>query len=714
MSPLDILKLVGFATGAALHLYLCWLLIARRGISRAERAILSLCFTVGIWHLGNFAAAIYQLLSISGLLWWLKAANELAYVALALLPPLLIHAHLRFWEFADARAPRRFFPLLIWASYAPLVLLPWVVYELWRDPYEPPVDRLSSLLIPFILWFAVIEWECAGIDFRLARVVRAARERRFFEMLGPVMAAMGVTLVVTYVFGARTWGAVGRYLEAAAMLSSILPTAILAYYIYRYRYFELVIRQSLVYAAFAVIVLVIYLYGIRRLGILIEERFHLNASAVEALLILGLMFLAGPLRRITEAYIRRLFVREVGLYRELVAQVGAAAASYGELERFIEFAERRIAESLELGQVKLIPAASAQGEAKEICFVAEERQWTQVEEGARLKKLEALACYALWRESRVVGLLVVRGAPAELTAEKREVLSVLAGHLAVAIENCQLLEEKVRLERELAERERLASLGQMAATVAHEIKNPLSSIKSIVQVMREDTSVSREYSRDLDLIKGEIDRLSRSVSQLLSFSRPAVVASASARLSELVETVLSLARTESDERGVQLATRLTADPLLDGEAVAALKEVLVNLVLNAVQATGPGGHIHLESDMTPDGQLRITVIDDGAGIPASMQEKVFEPFFTTRQRGTGLGLAIVARRVRELDGTMTLKSPADDGRGTRFDVILKVRSPESGVRSPIDEALLCNPNLGLQTQDSKFQTPDSGLRTPDS
>src|SRR5262249_4673911 len=150
-----------------------------------------------------------------------------------------------------------------------------------------------------------------------------------------------------------------------------------------------------------------------------------------------------------------------------------------------------------------------------------------------LKRLKAIAAYALWREGRVVGLLTVRGAAQSLTTEKREVLVVLAGHLAAAIENCHLLEEKVKLERELGERERLAQLGQMAATVAHEVKNPLSAIKSIAQVMREDEQVSREYARDIDLITGEVDRLNRTISQLLSFSRPAAVAGAPASLSEI-------------------------------------------------------------------------------------------------------------------------------------------------------------------------------------
>jgi signal transduction histidine kinase len=674
MSPLEILKLVGFATGAALHLYMCWLLARRRGMRAVERVLLGLGLSVGAWHLGNFAAVIYELLDVPGMLWWLKSAYELAYLALALMPPLLLHAHLRLWELADERAPRRFFAPALWLNYLPLAALPWVAAQLWREPYLPPVERLAKLLLPFILWFVLVMWESAGIDLWIARKLRSARERRFFEMLGAVLFSIGALFLLTYVFGARQWGTIGRYLETATMLGSLVPTAILAYYIYRYRYLELVIRQSFVYAAFAVVVLMIYLYGIRRLSLALEARYRWREGIIEAILILGLMFLAGPLRRFTERYIQRLFVREVGLYRELVAQVGAAAASYGELAHFIAFVERRLSEALELSRAQIIPRAQASDEARELCRLAEAQRWTQIEDAARLKRLEALVCYALWREGRVVGLLVARGLPAELTIEKREVMAVLAGHIAVAIENCQLLEEKVKLERELAERERLAALGQLAATIAHEVKNPLSSIKSIAQVMREDETVSGEYGRDLDLIAGEVDRLSRSVSQLLSFSRPAAVASSSAHLREIVDGVLALARAEIDERGAQISLRLTADPLLDGETAAALKEVLANLVLNAAQAIERGGSITIESSAAGDGKLRVAVVDDGLGIPPAMQERVFEPFFTTKQRGTGLGLAIIARRVRELEGTMTLYSPARDGRGTRFELTLPVET----------------------------------------
>jgi signal transduction histidine kinase len=675
----EILRLIGFATGAALYFYLCWMLYSRYGLRRAEHSLLGLGLSISFWHLGNFAAAIYELIyglsEAGGGLWWLRSAYTIAYVGIAFLPATLAQAHFRVWLWLDERAPRKFFRPLIIASYAPLILLPWVVYQLWSAPYEPPTKKLSFFEMPFILWIVLVFIECAIIDWVLASRSQAARERKFFKVFGVALAIICALYILTFVLGFKDWGTLGKYLLLIAYLSSIAPATIIAYYIYRYRYLELVIRQSFVYAILAATIMMVYIYGIRRLSVALYDRYKLRAEAVEALLILVVILLAGPLRRLTDGYLQRLFAREVGLYRGLVAQVGSAASNYGELAHFVEFAERRLREALELREVCIVPGAGMHGEAAEVCRLAEERQFTEIEDRSLLGRLDALASYPLWREGRVVGLLIVRDTPQRLTAEKREVLSVLAGHLAVAIENCQLLEEKVKLERELAQRERLASLGQMAATVAHEIKNPLSAIKSITQVMQEDEDVSSEYGRDLELINSEVDRLNRSVTQLLSFSRPSVVATSSAALAEIVENVLAILRSEAEDRQVQLISRLETDPLLNGETSAAIKEILLNLALNAVQSVKHGGAVTIESKKTEVGDLSLAVMDDGQGIPMTLRDKIFEPFFTTKQRGTGLGLAIVARRVRELDGSIQLRSPLENGTGARFELVLPLNAP---------------------------------------
>src|SRR5262245_12412484 len=130
LSSFNILKLVGFATGAALYLYLCWMLYQRYGIRRAERSLLALGLSTGLWHVGNFAESIYLLLGANSGLWWLKSANVVAYVALAFLPPTLAHSHFRVWEWFEKRVPKRLFRVLIIIGYLPLIILPWAVVKL--------------------------------------------------------------------------------------------------------------------------------------------------------------------------------------------------------------------------------------------------------------------------------------------------------------------------------------------------------------------------------------------------------------------------------------------------------------------------------------------------------------------------------------------------------------------------------------------------------
>ena len=277
--------------------------------------------------------------------------------------------------------------------------------------------------------------------------------------------------------------------------------------------------------------------------------------------------------------------------------------------------------------------------------------------------LDVRSAWGLWRDSDLIGLMLISTDGESLDATKEAVLGVLAGQVAIAIENCRLVEEKVRLERELMKKERLAALGQMAATVAHEVKNPLSAIKSIVQVMREEEKEGPR-SQDLRLIVGEVDRLSGTVTQLLSFSRPAVGESQSVTVDELTRSVVRLLEADASASGVDLRARIDGDREVPGTVGAAMREVLVNLGLNAIQATPRGGCVEIDVVCAPNA-VRIDVTDTGSGVPEALRVKIREPFFTTRQRGTGLGLAIVERRVAELRGSLEIESPLGPDGGTR-------------------------------------------------
>jgi signal transduction histidine kinase len=478
---------------------------------------------------------------------------------------------------------------------------------------------------------------------------------------------VGVVIFAALAAGVGAGTTAGLYLKTIANLGSLLPSVLLAYYIYRYRYLEIIIEESLVVVTFATVVLTVYVFGIRTIGDWMTQRYGVRPGLVEALLILALALLAAPLRGFLAQRFSKLFEREATLYKEIVARIGSYAGQYKDLSDLLHFVEERTTEALGLRQLKIF-VEDSEPWVQQVLDKSKESGWLPVEDEAVLNDQSFKIAYALRREDKVQGLLAVDAASASLTPDARSILGLLADQVAIAIDDSRLLEENLRLERELAERERLAALGRMAATVAHEIKNPLSAIKSIAQVMREDESLRNEYERDLGLIVGETDRLSQSVTQLLSFARKESPAGQPLSVDELVRSVVDLFRANAREQGIVLDLEVKVEAELAGKSVSALRDALSNLLLNALQATPSGGRVELMAAQS-DGELVISVQDSGAGVPADLRERIWEPFFTTRQRGTGLGLAIVRKRVQEVGGSATLVS--GNGGGALFQ--LRVR-----------------------------------------
>jgi signal transduction histidine kinase len=464
------------------------------------------------------------------------------------------------------------------------------------------------------------------------------------------------------------------------ILSSLFPIFFVAYHVYRYRLVDVAVKDSLVYAVFALVFIAVYTYGVRRLDQFLVDRFEITPGVVEVILILGMVALASPLVRVIDRMVHRLFTTEIGLYRDVVRQVSTGAEGFGQLASLVDYTEETIRRGLDLTSVRVLPYTALPPGSSERRLAEKMIEWKtdSIETDDELNAIGATIAYALRRETDLIGLMLIAAEAHTLTSEKRSILDVLASQVAVEVESCRLVEEKVQLERELANHEHLAALGQMAAQVAHEVKNPLSAIKSIAQVMREEQTLSG-YDQDLSLIISEIDRLNRTVSQLLAFSRPSHADSRAVALSDLVSATVTMAAGEAKERGVDLRVESIVDVMLTGVQAGALREALGNLVLNAVQATDAGGAViiecHKESTAAvprlgptdaASTDLILTVTDTGPGIPKETQQRVFEPFYSTKSRGTGLGLAIVQRRIVEIGGSVDLTSPVEHNAGTRF------------------------------------------------
>ncbi|OFW13406.1 MAG: hypothetical protein A3F70_18110 [Acidobacteria bacterium RIFCSPLOWO2_12_FULL_67_14] len=224
-------------------------------------------------------------------------------------------------------------------------------------------------------------------------------------------------------------------------------------------------------------------------------------------------------------------------------------------------------------------------------------------------------------------------------------------------------------EDRLAQQAALARLGQMAAVVAHEVRNPLAGIKGAIQVL-----MSRRPPGDAEIpvmhdVVGRIDSLSELINDLMVFARPRPPRPGTFHLRPVLVEAISLLRRDPIGRSVEVA--IDGDDLTLVADAEMIKATVTNLILNAAQAMSGRGRIAIRVAQQ-DRQCLLEIHDSGPGIPAELQERVFEPFFTTKARGGGLGLPI-ARRTAELHGgTLTLASPP--GNGTTFTLALPIRA----------------------------------------
>jgi len=238
-----------------------------------------------------------------------------------------------------------------------------------------------------------------------------------------------------------------------------------------------------------------------------------------------------------------------------------------------------------------------------------------------------------------VGLLV--GAQRGLTARYRDAATSLERA------NRELRDSQEHLRRA----DRLSALGEIAAGLAHEIQNPLAGVKGALEIIASRVTQGTPEAEFAGIGGKELARLEGLVSEFLAYARPHDPALRSTDLHEIVERVAALLRSEAERKSVTLVfERPAAFPVLslDPEQIT---QVIFNVVLNAIQATGGGGHVRIRESVEP-GWGVIDVIDEGPGIPPEHALRIFDPFFTTKPRGTGLGLAISHRIVIAHRGTI--------------------------------------------------------------
>jgi two-component system, NtrC family, sensor kinase len=250
---------------------------------------------------------------------------------------------------------------------------------------------------------------------------------------------------------------------------------------------------------------------------------------------------------------------------------------------------------------------------------------------------------------------------------------------AGAVEISKDITRDILLQKRLVEQQKLASVGQLAAGVAHEINNPLTTILTTAMLIQEDMDADDPNYQELETISRETLRCRRIVTSLLDFARQSKPVKALHDINKIVLESMALTRKQAAFKDVAFEAALS-DPMpminLDKDQI---QQCLINLALNGIEATDAGGIIRFASRIVPEKEaVEITVSDTGRGIPENALDRLFEPFFTTRDKGTGLGLAITHGIIQQHGGSIDVESKL--GEGTTFRIHLPILKGEENAR----------------------------------
>jgi len=304
--------------------------------------------------------------------------------------------------------------------------------------------------------------------------------------------------------------------------------------------------------------------------------------------------------------------------------------------------------------------------------------------------LHSLVVIPLFTKERVLGAIAADHTEPgrRLTKETLDSVMTFAQQAGLAIQNASMyqelknfsrqMEEKIqkttadlrKTEAQLIRSEKLAALGQLAAGIAHEIRNPLTSINILIHSLRERLPSENSQQEDLKVIEEEIHRMNEIVDQFLRFAKPAPPFFEKTDVLSIVEETLQLLRLQAEKQRIAVEREFQTLPmiLIDPEQ---MKQAMLNLLLNAIQAMPEGGLLTLKGRNSEDGQwIHLSIQDSGMGISGEDIDKLFDPFFSTKEGGVGLGLSITHRIIDQHHGKIEVES--SPGMGTLFTVWLPI------------------------------------------
>jgi signal transduction histidine kinase len=704
---------VNYALGSVVS-FLAGLFVLLRGEVRrpTRRTWFSLCLFVGLWHAGHLLMEMAQTEAMA------RRAVYPIYVGAILIPPCYMHFILSL--LAEERRNARLLAACYFLAAVEMFFLfgGWLIEGVKRYPrigfYEVPADVYWLYFANYLIVPGLAMVKLVAAFFR-TDVITKKNQLKYVIYSSLIGFVSGTSSFLPFM---------GDGISPAAAPVVYFYTVPITYAVARYRLMDIsvAIKKSLIYTLLLLGLLVpCYLLVIWTQKVTFGTiSYGFSVTTLILFFIVGFLFPKFRFR--TEDALERVLFRKRYDYRDtlsrssrdmvsmvdldalsnnLVLTVGRALGvqigslflvddlngTYG-LKASMGVDSASLAHEILAQDDPLVRRLARRGEPLvkgEIQMAGREAEAAGVV--GRMDRLRAEISLPIISKGKLIGILNLghKERREMYSEEDLGLLSTLANQAAIAIENARLYENLKKSQSIIRRADRLSSLGQLTAGLAHEIRNPLVAIRTLTQLLPEryqDTEF-RESFRTLAL--KEVERICGLLNSLLSFARPSQPNIREEEINDIVQTIVSILETEAKEKNVKIDLRLAPglpNIFVDKEQI---KQVCMNIILNAIQAIEGAGRVeistHLFVENSRGRHVQIRVRDTGVGIPKKDLESIFNPFFTTKREGSGLGLSISHQIVQEHGGHILVESQEKEG--TTFFVNLPIKSAQR-VNPPAD------------------------------
>ncbi len=697
--PIEIFLLISFLFNLCLGFFVS----TRSSTHKRINIVFSLlCLACALWIFGALMVSISE--RVDWKLFWIR----FVFGTSCFLPAILLHFSLIFpvyqYRLGFLKTLILYSPPLIFLACSPTELIVKSILQI--KPIKLDYGMMHRFLAFYFIIYLSLGFYFLSKTYRtLKGIYRLQIKYCFIGMLLASIVGLVTNLIIP-IFGTSRFSGLGPS-------TTIIMVGFITYSIIKHRLMDIsiVFKKGTTY-----ILLLMLLFVPSFVFILLSQKAFFNKiSYLFSAVIVGLLFLITILfyriKPQTEKAVEQILFKKLYDYRETLSNFSKAMVSILDLQALSKNIIETIARTMGVEKASLFLWNEEKGsyslfesknikmtgstpqlpkdnplprylqKAKEIIIREELAKLANVPElndvVSGMSLLEAEVSIPFISKGQLIGMINLSHKFDKdiYSHEDIELLSTLANQTAIAIENARLYEDLKRSKSYIRRADRLASLGTLTAGLAHEIRNPLVAIKTLTQLLPDRLDDEEFRDQFLKIASGEVDRISSLVNELLDFARPSDPKLEFEDINAILDGMILLVSTETKKKQINVLKNYASDlPLVQIDREQ-MKQVFLNVLLNAIQATSDNGRISVKTRpfIKPGGEryAQIEFTDTGCGIPGEHLEDIFNPFFTMKSTGSGLGLSISHQIVQDHQGYIEVESQL--GKGSSFFINLPVR-----------------------------------------